>query len=243
MFCSQDTLLQIAIQTYHSLRLAISPFRTGTMRRYLTHLLLLLLLPSSLAQADDQLDCPDESLTTYLVALIDTLYNNGLTTYEQLLATISSTDSGYTLLNSWYSDQSLTIYPPTDSAFQAANIYPPFTGMSESELVNLIALHTLTGTWTYDKLPQSPMHVIVPTLLGIQGYMNSTTNSTADQAMVLQQGDGGAVSVRMANGNGTTWSGPIDLSGTPLTNIAVLPIDTVRSFLSADLYLCCPSKV
>lgn len=184
-------------------------------------------LRSSSAQADDHLECDDSTLTTYLVSLIDALYNNGLTTFEQLLANVSQTDSGYALLDSWYSAESLTLLAPTDAAFQSAQIYPPFNGMNESSMTDLVALHTLTGTWTYEKLPQGPMHGIAVTELRIKDYMKSDTDSQARQAMVLQQGDGGTVSVRIARGNGTTWSGPIDLSGSSITNMAVLPVDTV----------------
>ena len=52
-------------------------------------------------------------------------------------------------------------------------------------------------------------------------------DSKAFQAIVMQQGDNGAVSARMAVGNGTTWSNPIDLSKTELTNLVILPVDTV----------------
>ena len=205
--------------------------------RELLHLILpfvlLISIPTTSAQADDQIVCADSTLTTYLVSLIDALYANGLTTFEQLLANVCETDSGYALLDSWYSDQSLTLLPPTDAAFQAANIYPPFNGMSEDDMTNLVALHTLTGTWTYGNLPQSPMHGIAATQLSIAGHMNSSVQSQANQAMILQQGDNGAVSVRMANGNGTTWSGPIDLSASSnLGNLNVLPVDTVSRDLS-----------
>lgn len=209
--------------------LPIDKFVSDVMRRLLSRLLpfLLLSLPLTSAQADDQLDCPESALTTYLVSLIDTLYNHGLTSFEQLIASLSETDSGYSLLDSWLSAGTFTLLAPTDAAFQAANLYPPFTGMSETDMANLAALHTLAGTWTYDKLPESPMHGIASTSLKIQGYMNSSTGSGAEQAMVLQQGEGGAVSVRMAGGNGTTWSGPIDLGGKGLNNIMVLPVDAV----------------
>ena len=191
--------------------------------------LFLILVPTVLAGADDQLTCPDGSLSTYLVALIDALYNNGLTTFEQLLASLSETDSGYSLLDSWYSDQTFTLLAPTDAAFQAANIHPPFSSMGELAMTDLVALHTLSGKWTYDQLPDSPMHGIASTSLSVQAYLNSSTQSPAEQALILQQGDKGDVSVRMPVGNGTTWSGPIDLSGTALTNIVVLPVDTVSA--------------
>ncbi|CAD6577846.1 MAG: hypothetical protein TREMPRED_002048 [Tremellales sp. Tagirdzhanova-0007] len=188
-------------------------------------------LPSHYERSTQLLyDGMDGSLSTYLVALIDALYNNGLTTFEQLLASLSETDSGYSLLDSWYSDATFTLLAPTDAAFQAANIYPPFSGMSGLAMTDLVALHTLSGTWTYDNLPDSPMHGIASTSLSIQAYMNSSTQSPANQALILQQGDQGDVSVRMVVGNGTTWSGPIDLSGTALTNIVVLPVDTVIGF-------------
>ena len=201
------------------------------MRRLLRYLLIPLSLAIfSLAQADDQLVCSDTTLTNYLIALIDALYDNGLTTFEQLLATLSQTDSGYDLLESIYTSSSLTLLAPTDSAFQSANIHPPFSSLNKEEMTNLVAVHILQGDWTYSKLPQSPQHAIASTELKMIAEMNSTVNSTANQAMILQQGDNGAVSVRMAVGNATTWTGPVDLGGTVLSNLVILPVDTV-SFL------------
>jgi hypothetical protein len=189
--------------------------------------LLPFLLPLTSAQAQDTLECPDSTLTTYLLSLIDVLYANGLTTYETLLATISATDSGYTLLESWYSDQTFTLFPPSDSAFQKAGIQPPFDNLSEDYLTGLVALHAVGGNWEYGNLPESPMHGIGVTQLGLRGWDNSSVSSEAFQVAVLQQGDGGCVVSRMVVGNGTTWSGPVDLTGSELTNLVVLPIDTV----------------
>jgi uncharacterized surface protein with fasciclin (FAS1) repeats len=187
----------------------------------------ILLTPSISAQAQDDIDCPDSTLTTYLISLIDILYANGLTTYETLLATISSTDSGYNLLESWYSSSTYTLFPPTDQAFQNAGIHPPFAGLSEEYLTSLVALHAVEGDWRYQNLPQSPVHGIGVSQLGLKEWLNSTVDSDAKQVMVLQQGNEGALVCRMAVGNATSWSGNVDLSGTELTNLVVLPIDTV----------------
>ena len=190
-------------------------------------LALLPLFSAPVLAQDDQLDCPDGTLTTYLISLIDTLYNNGLTIYEELLAKISETDQGYKLLSSWYSDTSLTLLIPTDSAFQMAGIWGPFNDQTTQTLVDIIALHTLQGTWAYENLPNSPLHGVASTLLSVAEHANSTTQSGAFQAMVMQQGDGNAVVVKTAYGNTTTWSGALDLGGTGLNNMVVLPVDHV----------------
>ena len=198
------------------------------MRRHLAVLPLIPFLAHTVsAQTQDTLECPDSTLTTYFLSLIDILYANGLTTYETLLAHISSTDSGYTLLESWYSDQTFTLFPPTDSAFQAAGIHPPFDGLSEQYLTGLVALHAVGGNWEYGNLPDTPMHGIGVTQLELKGWLNSSVTSEAYQVAILQEGEGNAVVSRMVVGNGTTWSGAVDLGGSELTNLVVLPIDTV----------------
>jgi hypothetical protein len=199
--------------------------------------LLPLLFPSSLVSAqDDSLECPDSTLQSYLIALIDALYANGLTIYEDLLATIAQTDSGYDLLQSWYSDNQLTLLVPTDSAFQMAGIWQPFQAQGEDYLVDLVALHTLSGDWEYDKQPNAPLHGTASSLLGMASYANSTTNSTAYQVVVMQEGDGGSVVIKTIYGNATSWSSPIDLSGTELTNLVILPIDTVSGAFHTPLH-------
>jgi len=188
--------------------------------------LLSLLLATSFAQ-EDNLDCPDTSLTSFLVTLIDHCYSNGLTYFEQLLAALSESDSGYALLESFYTSSSLTILAPTDKAFQAANINPPFASLTEDWMTGLVALHVLKGNWAHDSLPGSPLPAVASSQLGIGWWLNETGVSAADQAVVLQQADGGCVSVRMAQDNATSWSSPIDLSGTSLSNLVVLPINAV----------------
>ena len=191
---------------------------------------LLVSLPLTSAQAADQIDCPDTSLTSYLVAIIDLLYSNGLTTYEQLLASLSESDSGYQLLQSWYSDQTITLLVPTDSAFQAAGIAPPFDTLGEEEITDLVALHTLVGTWSYDHLPGTPEHGIASTFMSVKGHMNVTNvNTNASQVMVMQQGDQSAVTIRMPTGNTTNWGWQIDTSNTELWNVVILPIGEVST--------------
>lgn len=189
---------------------------------------ILLCLPLALAQAQDNINCPDTNLATYLVSLIDVVYNNGLTTFEQVLANLSETDSGYALLESIYTESSLTLLPPTDSAFKKAGINPPFDELSEWQLTSMVSMHLLQGEWDYDKLPAVPMHGVAPTSLKMEDGMNSSVGSSAFQALTMERGDGGVVVCRNAVGNGTTWSKAVDLSGTELTNLVILPVDTVR---------------
>ncbi|ORY35611.1 hypothetical protein BCR39DRAFT_23363 [Naematelia encephala] len=187
-------------------------------------------LPLSLSQLELP-DCPDTSLTDYLVALIDALYANGLTTFESLITSLSETEGGYDLLSSWYNSQStLTLLAPTDTAFQSAGITPPFKHLSEWEMVNLMSLHTLDGQWDYEKLPAYPLHSIASTDLVLAEAMNSTVNTTASQVAVLQQAqDGGnVVQVKADNVTAKSWSGLVNLSAaSQLWNLQVLPIDSV----------------
>jgi hypothetical protein len=185
----------------------------------------LLALCPVLSQTD--LECPDGDLQTYLIALIDALYGQGLTGFEDIIVTLSETDAGYQLLESLYTAPFLTILPPVDSALQLAGLQAPYTNIGNDTLVNLFAYHTVQGDWGYDKLPQGPLKGVANSTLGMTGSDGGSTNSFKGQ--VMQQGDEGRVSVRMAVGNSTSWSGSIDLSAYPvLDNLRILPVDTVR---------------
>lgn len=172
---------------------------------YLFPLLLSSLIPflSGTAAQDDNIECSDSSLQTYLVSLIDVLYANGLTIYESLLAEIVQADSGYDLLSSFESSTSLTLLVPTDAAFQTAGIWSPFADQGETDLVNLVAYHTLSGSWNSSSLPGSPSHGVASTMLGMAAYANDTTSgSEAMQAMILMQGQGGTIVENSIYGNG-----------------------------------------
>jgi len=204
--------------------------RRGSTKNILPLLLLLLpfacLIPSTHAQAAD-IVCPDDStLTSFLLALIDTLYANGLTHYESLIAKASESDEGYDLLSSWYTDESLTLFVPTDAAFQAAGIVPPFDTLSDKAITDTIALHTVSGRWDYNALPQAPAKGFADTQLTLAGLMNSTMDTEAKVPLVLQQGEQRAISVRLATGNATTWGWVIQ-GENEVWNVVIIPIDTV----------------
>ncbi|KAK1927049.1 FAS1 domain-containing protein [Papiliotrema laurentii] len=176
-----------------------------------------------------QVDCPDSNLTTYLLALIDTLYNNGLTYYESLLATLSESDDGYRLLESWYTDHDhLTLFAPTDAAFQQAGLAPPFGSLSSKAIVGIVAYHAAMGQWGYASLPEAPKKGFADTMLRLKDWVDPTAavNSTAHAPLVLQQGDKGAISIRLATGNATTWGWVIN-GGKDVWNVDIIPIDTV----------------
>lgn len=182
---------------------------------------LLILAPTGFPQTD--LECPDGDLQTYLLALIDALYWNGLTAFEDFIVHLSETDEGYSLLEAIYTAPYLTILPPVDSAFQLAGLSAPYSNVGNGSLVDILAYHTLQGDWGYDKLPQGPLKAVANSSLLFEGSQGTY------KGQVLQQGDGGAVSVRMAVGNSTSWSGPLDLSPyAVLDNLKILPVDTVR---------------
>lgn len=184
------------------------------------------LVPTSLAQAA-QVECPDSTLTSYLLTLIDTLYANGLTHYESLLATLSESDSGYDLLSSWYTDDSLTLFVPTDAAMQSAGLVPPFNTLSEKAITDLVALHTVNGKWDYAALPPTPKKGFADTQLTLKGLGNDTkVVGDAVVPLVVQQGENGAMSVRLAIGNATTWGWVIN-GDKEIWNIVIIPIDTV----------------
>lgn len=183
---------------------------------------LLALAPTAISQTD--LECPDGDLQTYLLALIDALYWNGLTAFEDFIVHLSETDEGYALLEAIYTAPYLTLIPPVDSAFQMAGLQAPYTNVGNGSLVDLLAYHTLQGDWGYEKLPPGPMKGVANSSLLFEGSQGSY------KGQVLQQGDGGALSVRMAVGNSTSWSGPLDLSPyAVLDNLKIIPIDNVCS--------------
>lgn len=189
-------------------------------------------LPGAAAQ-QIEVDCPDSSLTSFLLALLDTLYENGLTHFESLLAKASESDLGYDALESWYTDDQITLFVPTDAAFQTAGLVPPFDMMSEKAIADTIALHTVSGTWGFDALPQSPAKGFADTHLSAKSYLNATADSRAMIPLVLQQGDQGAISVRLASGNGTTWGWVIQGQG-QIWNLVLIPVDTVSGILGGS---------
>lgn len=190
-----------------------------------------------------QVDCPDSNLTTYLLALIDTLYNNGLTYYESLLATLSESDDGYRLLESWYTDHDhLTLFAPTDAAFQQAGLAPPFGSLSSKAIVGIVAYHAAMGHWGYASLPEAPKKGFADTMLRLKDWVDPTAavNSAAHAPLVLQQGDKGAISIRLATGNATTWGWVIN-GGKDVWNVDIIPIDTVRPLARRSRLFPCPT--
>ncbi|WVN90236.1 uncharacterized protein L203_105472 [Cryptococcus depauperatus CBS 7841] len=192
---------------------------------------LLPLTPTVLAQ-NDKIDCPDTDLATYLISLIDVLFANGLTTSEEYIVHLSQTDEGYQLLENLYmSQKTWTFLAPTDEAWQKANIWPPFGGVTDQWGAELLALHALQGEWSSAVLPSSGVG-IASTFLQMKDEMNATSsNSQAYQAVVMDPGHDGSVIVDGWWGNGTSWSGFMDTSSSQaLKNVKILPIDTVLSF-------------
>ncbi|OCF76122.1 hypothetical protein I204_03421 [Kwoniella mangroviensis CBS 8886] len=205
------------------MQLSIIPFLT----------ILSILFPTSSAQLDTDIICPDGSLTEYLTSMMDVLFANGLTTFEQLIVHWSETDMGYEFLHDLYnSGQKLTVLVPTNDAFQESGIVSPFEGLTEDWGTELGELHLLQGEWTYDQIPQSG-HAVAATSLLLANELNSTDiQSNAYQAMVLERGNDDSVIVNGWWGNATSTSGPLDLSGPGglLDNLFILPIDQVLSF-------------
>lgn len=184
----------------------------------------LLATPTVISQTE--LECPDGDLQTYLLALVDALYYNGLTVFEDFIVHLSETDEGYQLLEAIYTAPYLTILTPVDSAFQIAGLQAPFANVGNGSLVDLMSYHSLQGDWGYDKLPQGPLKGVANSSLILSGSTGDAQSTFKGQ--VLQQGEGGAVSVRMVVGNSTSWAGSIDLSPYPiLDNLRILPVDTV----------------
>ncbi|WWD02523.1 hypothetical protein V865_000563 [Kwoniella europaea PYCC6329] len=206
------------------MQLSILPFFT----------ILSILFPTSLAQLDTDIICPDGSLTEYLTSIMDVLFTNGLTTFEQLIVHWSETDMGYEFLHDLYnSGQKLTVLVPPNDAFQESGIVSPFEGLTEDWGTELGELHLLQGEWTCDQIPQSG-HAVAATSLLLANELNSTDiQSNAYQAMVLERGNDNAVIFNGWWGNATSTSGPLDLSGSGgllLDNLIILPIDHVLSF-------------
>ena len=189
--------------------------------------LLALLLPG---QAEDALDCEDQTLSTYLTSLLDLLYDQGLSTFENLVVSLSSTDSGYALLERWAYADSITLLVPTDDAFAAANYSSDLSGWSEWALTDLGALHTIQGSWGYSSLPNAPLHGIASSLLNLTSAVNGT-GTAATQAVVMSQGDDNAVTVEGLDSNGTSWTSAVDGSNYGLTNLVVLPVSAVSGYL------------
>lgn len=194
-------------------------------------LLLLLVspfLPSSLADPTE-VDCPDTDLATYLISLINVLYYNGLTISEELIVHLSETDEGYELLEDLYMNADIwTFLAPTDEAWQTANIWPPFSSMTDHWGADLLALHSLQGEYSPSSVPSQGAEV-ASTYLEMKDEMNATSsNSQAYQAVVLYQGDNGGLVVDDWWGNATSWNGFVDTSSSlGLGNLEILPIDYV----------------
>lgn len=227
------------------------------------HLPLHISLAQTTATPPVTLECDNTSLTTYLLSLPDLLYANGLTVYEDLLMAVAQSDDGYDKLLELFSAPSVTLLVPTDSAFHDAGIGPPFPssdpnssngngdGQGKGGIVDVFAFHALQGNW--DKMAAGTRGV-ASTLMtmkeGMGGDGIATTGSggasasgngnggqEAYQAMVLQRGndDDGKISIRMAVGNGTTWSGPLDMSGHEvLSNLVVMPVDKVSEAMRCE---------
>ncbi|WWC63230.1 uncharacterized protein I303_105830 [Kwoniella dejecticola CBS 10117] len=200
------------------------------------HLILVLfaaLLSPISSQLDDDIICPDGSLTDYLTSLLDVLSANGLTTFEQLIVHWSETDMGYEFLHDIYnSGQKLTILVPTNQAFEEVGIVSPFNGLTEDWGTELGELHVLQGEWTAASIPQTG-HGVAATSLLLANELNQTdSKSNAYQAAVLQRGKDNTVIVNGWWGNATSWKGPVDLSSANglLDNLVILPIDQVLSF-------------
>ena len=191
---------------------------------------LLFALLSPFTSALEDIECGDNDLANYLISVIDTTYDNGLTIFEQFITAVVETEAGYAFLESLHdSDEAHTLLAPTDEAFNKVGLAPPFGNMGDQRLADLLSFHILSDTWTYDKLPQTPTHAITSTQLGLKAHLNRSVNTSAQVAMILQQGDGGNVAVRLAVGNGTTWDHVLDLSWAGITNLVVLPVDTVSN--------------
>ncbi|WWC90753.1 uncharacterized protein L201_005690 [Kwoniella dendrophila CBS 6074] len=208
--------------------------------RFLSHIIPILTLFSSIsitkAQLDEDIICPDGSLSDYLTTFMDALYANGLTTFEQLIVHWSETDSGYEFLYDLYhSNQKLTILIPTNEAFQQNGIISPFDGLTEDWGTELGELHILQGDWTYDKLPENG-HGVASTSLLIANELNDTeSNSNAYQAMILERSTDNTININGWWGNSTSISGgPLDTSQQDkngiLDNLIILPINQVLSF-------------
>ncbi|WVF72723.1 hypothetical protein IAT40_007541 [Kwoniella sp. CBS 6097] len=191
------------------------------------------------AQNDD-LICPDASLTEYLIALIDVLFANGLTVYENLIVHYSELDEGYQFLHDLYtSGEKVTMLVPTDSAWGEVGIRPPFVGLTDDWGVELGELHTLRGEINYASLPENG-HTIASTWLSLANEYNLTDDGSGDsvsnarQAVALSRGNAkdNAVVVDGWWGNASSWSGAVDTSsqGNVLSNLVILPIDQVLAF-------------
>lgn len=175
-----------------------------------------------------QIDCPSADLSTYLLAVIDACYAQGLTYYEQFLAAVSGTDDGYALLaNTIYYDKT-TLFAPTDAAFRSAGLYPPFTNLSDSTLVQLFELHTTSGTHDYASLPASPANAIATTELSLKAALGTNSSSTAQQVLTLQQGQNNQVTIKAGDRDVNSWGPPgVNFANTIVTNLVILPIDQV----------------
>lgn len=208
---------------------------------FLPLLSLLTFIPFSNSQTI--LECPEADLSAYLLQLIDLLYANGLTTFESLLAEISGTDSGYSLLSSIFtSTGTTTILVPTDSAFQLAGVWAPFGSQSPEYLVDLFGLHSLEGHYGFNEIIGDGM-IVGKSLMRIDKDVKNGTATGGSggwqENVVMKKGEKGQVVVKTALGDITSWSGPAHLDGYDLLdNIVILPIDHVSSpFLLLDKIL------
>ena len=199
--------------------------------------LILLGLTACSSRAQDlEIDCSDPGLSAYLLSLVDTLYTAGLTTYEQLIAHIILTDDGYDLLSDlYYSDQNFTLLIPTNDAFGSTGIYGTWDQMSfpsflpsDDDAVNLVAFHILQGFQGYDQLPVVPLHGVASTALKMN--CSGATEEWQVQVMEKDPSGDGSIELRMASGNGSSWTSPLSVDQSVLGNLMLLPINMVLPF-------------
>lgn len=121
-----------------------------------------------------------------------------------------------------------TFLTPTDEAWQTANIWPPFSSMTDHWGADLLALHSLQGEYSPSSVSSQGAEV-ASTYLKMKDEMNATSSdSQAYQAVVLYQGNNGGLVVDGWWGNATSWNEFVDTSSSSgLGNLKILPVDYV----------------
>lgn len=162
----------------------ILPSSTSLATALPTIFLLFLATSSTLTLAQSPpvtLECDNTSLTTYLLSLLDLLYANGLTIYEDLIVALAQTDEGYEKLLDLFAAPSITLLVPTDAAFREAGM-TTFAGGDDDKgvmgkEVELFVYHALQGGW--DKMA-SGTRGVASTMMTIEEGMGGASASTSN---------------------------------------------------------------
>ncbi|KAG9119923.1 hypothetical protein FRC07_004825 [Ceratobasidium sp. 392] len=132
-----------------------------------------------------------------LTGLIDTLNQQGLTTFTTALTQYASTQQGQQDANN-FQNGNYTILAPTN---QALDPVLPTLGNDTNALGTILSYHILNGSYGASSIAPARSHSIAPTFLTNNTYVNL---GGSPQVQVLERStDGNRIVIRRTTGNAT----------------------------------------